>query len=202
MAHPFENIRSEGGDEDRSARWYMKAVREFAANINTPNDVFNSDIGEVTSRLEIGNMYMFRYSPKTRKDLKYFDNFPLILMSEPLRDGFSGINLHYLAPLERASLLDKLLGNTRDSDINRRTRAASDWRIVKNFMRFPEVRPAIKTYLYNNVQGRVMKVHQEHWKAAIFLPVHNFTGAAPTQVWRESRKRPDNRKRRGGLTLG
>ncbi len=202
MANPFQEIKAEAGGQNRSADWYMKAVREYANTINTPVEVFNSGIGEFVNTLDVGYMYMFRYKPKTAAKMKYYDTFPLVLMSEPLPNGFSAINLHYLAPLVRADLLTKLLGRTRDEDINRETKAASDWRIIQNFMRFPEVRPSIKRYLVDQMQGKMLKIHQEHWRAAIMLPVHNFVGAGPSTVWRDSNKRPERKPPTGGSLGG
>ena len=59
MANPFQEIKAEAGGQNRSADWYMKAVREYANTINTPVEVFNSGIGEFVNTLDVGYMYMF-----------------------------------------------------------------------------------------------------------------------------------------------
>ena len=66
MANPFENIRAEAGEQDRSFRWYQTAVQKMANGINTFSEVSRTDIGEFTSVLEPGNMYMFQYDPKLK----------------------------------------------------------------------------------------------------------------------------------------
>ncbi len=195
MANPFENIRTAAGDIDRSAQWYQAAIRKYLEGVNTYAEVLKTDIGEITNKLEVGSMYMFRYDPRHKETLKYYDGFPLVMISEPLPNGFSGINLHYLAPLKRAELLGQLMPqNKQDFQITKQDKLASDWRIVQNFTRFPGARNSIKKYLSNQIQGRLLKVDPEHWKAAIFLPVQNFTGASDRTVWRHSNKIPERKR--------
>lgn len=38
----FRQIRLEAGDVDRSDRWYINAVREFAKGVDNPMSVFSS----------------------------------------------------------------------------------------------------------------------------------------------------------------
>ena len=39
-----------------------------------------------------------------------------------------------------------------------------------------------------HVQSRFLKVEPQHWKAAIFLPTHNFVGANTRTVYQNSNK--------------
>ena len=46
MANQFAQIRAEHDDQIKSDRWYINAVRQFAGGVNTPQDVFASDLGK------------------------------------------------------------------------------------------------------------------------------------------------------------
>ena len=92
---PFTEIRIRAGDTDRSATWYMRQVQNYARHLTNPNELYQSDLGKFVTKLEVGRMYLFEYDPKWKKDLAYYDNFPLIIMVDALPNGFSGINLHY-----------------------------------------------------------------------------------------------------------
>ena len=89
--------------------------------------------------------------PITKADLPYYDQLPLVIISEPTPTGFSGINLHYLSPLLRADLVERLMepvadskeGTTHDDKAVMR----SAWSFIRNFSRFPEVRGSVKKYL-------------------------------------------------------
>ena len=193
MASEFDNIRAQAGDVERSANWYMKTVRNVASGMNTPSEVFGSDLGSYAQTLEIGQMYAFKYDPKHKETLPYYDTFPLVVISEPLPTGFSGINVHYIPPLVRARLLGKLM-EASDLDIDIKSKLRSQWGFIRNFSRFPEVRGSIKKYLTRQVQSRMYKVNPVHWKSAIFLDTQQFVGAQAADIYRINAKRPDRKR--------
>ena len=191
---PFKDIVVAAGDEERSARWYVQAVQQYARGVNSFQEVVRSDLGEAARTLDVGKMYMFSYDPKWKETLPYYDTVPLVIITEPTATGFSGINLHYLAPMLRANLLDKLLpadGGTIDNKSTLR----SAWSFVKNFSRFPEVRGSVKKYLSQNITGRMIEVDPQHWKSAIFLPVQKFVGANERYVYKQTMDKPTRKRR-------
>ena len=66
--------------------------------------------GVKTGKLEEGNMYMMFYDAKTKDKLPYCDRFPLVIPFDTVsvKNGFYGINLHYIAPIARVGLLEQL----------------------------------------------------------------------------------------------
>ena len=193
MATPFQNIRIEAGDRERSAQWYAKTVRNVAGGMNQPSEVFGSDLGEYAKMLEVGQMYAFSYDPRHKETLPYYDTFPLVVIAEPLPTGFSGINLHYLSPMVRARLLGKLMDQS-ESELTERSKMISDWSFIRNFQKYPEVRGSIKKYL-NSQTGRMYKVDPVHWKSAIFLDTAQFVGASPGHVYRQTMAKPERKRR-------
>jgi len=187
MANPFQNIRAAAGEQDRSFRWYQDAVRKMANGINTFAEVSRTDIGEFTNRLEPGNMYMFQYDPKFKDTLPYYDRFPLCLPFDDISNGFVGINFHYLPYMMRAQLLGNRM-NFTDKALTDKSKIEVSWGLLKNFGRFPQVKPSVKKYLYSQVQSRFVKINPEHWRASIFLPTHDFAKATQNQVYRQSRE--------------
>jgi len=187
MANPFQNIRAAAGEQDRSFRWYQTAVRKMANGINTFGEVSRTDIGEFTTKLEPGNMYMFQYDPKFKETLPYYDKFPLCLPFDNMTGGFVGINFHYLPYGMRAQLLGTLL-NFTDKELTEKSKIEVSWSILKNFGRFPGVKPSVKRYLFSQVKSRFVKIDPNHWRASIFLPTHEFEKKSIQQVHRESRE--------------
>tara|TARA_B100001113_G_scaffold59226_1_gene44724 strand:- start:6542 stop:7144 length:603 start_codon:yes stop_codon:yes gene_type:complete len=189
---PFTEIRLRAGDVDKSANWYQQQVRSYARHLTNPNELYQSDLGKFATQLEVGKMYLFEYDPKTKADLPYYDNFPLIIMVDQLPKGFSGINLHYLPPLIRAKLLDKLMPATEmESD----TTLRSSWPQIRNFSRFPELRGAVKKYLSQQA-GKMYEINPFNWKSAIFLPVQQFKGGVgPQEIYRNTMERPERKRR-------
>ena len=190
---PFNDIFAQTNGQERSARWYQAAVRKYASGINTFQEVQNSDLGKVATQLDVGKMYMFAYDPMTKETLPYWDNLPLVVICDPLPTGFSGINLHYLSPLLRANLLDRLMPSVDKVDSDSKLR--SNWSFVRNFSRFPETRKSTKRYLTQQIRGQMIEINPRHWKSAVFLPVQQFQGASASKVYRDTMTKPERRRR-------
>ena len=62
----------------------------------------------ITNFVAPGGMYFFQYDAKHKETLPYWDKYPLIFPFEMKPDGFLGLNLHYLPPTMRASLMSNL----------------------------------------------------------------------------------------------
>lgn len=196
---PFNDIFAQTNGQERSARWYQAAVRKYASGINTFQEVQNSDLGKVATQLEVGKMYMFGYDPMTKETLPYWDNLPLVVICDPLPTGFSGINLHYLSPLLRAELVERLMEPVADSKEGTihddKAVMRSAWSFIRNFSRFPEVRGSVKRYLNTQIRGRLLEINSKHWKSAVFLPVQDFVGASAQTVYRRTMTKPERKRR-------
>jgi len=190
---PFNDIFAQTNGQERSARWYQTAVREYASGINTFQEVQSSDLGKVATQLDVGKMYMFAYDPMTKETLPYWDSLPLVVICDPLPTGFSGINLHYLSPLLRANLLDRLMPSVDKIDSDSTLR--SNWSFVRNFSRFPETRKSTKRYLNQQIRGQMIEINPRHWKSAVFLPVQQFQGASASKVYRDTMTKPERKRR-------
>jgi hypothetical protein len=188
----FNDIQARVGDAEKSVQWYQRAVRDYAQGINTYQEAEGSDLGKVSRRLEVGKMYLYGYNPATAETLPYYDSLPLVVICDPLPTGFSGINLHYLSPLLRANLIDRLMpqaGVITDKSVMR-----SNWSFVKNFSRFPEVRKSVKRYLTTQITGKMLEINPIHWKKAVFLPLQQFTGASAQTVYRNTMMKPERNR--------
>lgn len=186
MANPFENIRTQAGDQNRSFNWYMSAVKKLGGQINSFSAASKTDLGELTTDIEPGSMYLYVYDAKYANTLPYYDRLPLCLPFDDIQGGFAGMNLHYLPPLLRAKLLGNLLDYT-DKKLTEKSKIEVSWSMLKGFSKFPEAKPTVKKYLYSNVKSRFLKIAPEHWKSSIFLPLQTFN-VSVNNVWKDSRE--------------
>ena len=198
----FAEIRAKAGDVERTDRWYQNAIRQMTRGIETPNEVFGTDLGSFETRIEPGNMYLYTYDAKHAETLPYYDRFPLTICIEPLSNiaGFSGINLHYLPPMMRAQVLSALRENVEEYTDDK-TKIRSDWEVVKRFSLFPQVQGAVKKYIFSQVTSRLYKINPLNWRPAIFLPVQQFTGASAQTVYRRTLMQ-EERKKKGSIGMG
>ena len=149
-------------------QWYRNRIKE----LGTPSQAQLIRDGKITGRVNFGALNMFIYDPKLKNKLPYYDTFPLVLPIERYRDGFLGINFHYLPYALRARLLSRLDPNANYSSLN-------NVRLVK---------PTLKRYLNSNVRSRFRKLEEEDFMTAIMLPVQRFKKSSASKVWSESRK--------------
>ena len=149
-------------------QWYRNRIKE----LGTPSQAQLIRDGKITGRVNFGALNMFMYDPKLKNKLPYYDTFPLVLPIERYRDGFLGINFHYLPYALRARLLSRL-------DPNANYSALKNVKLVK---------PTLKRYLNTNVRSRFRKLEEEDFMTAIMLPVQRFRKSSASKVWSDSRK--------------
>ena len=143
---------------------------------------------EPSQREMIGNMYMYMYDPKTKQDLPYYDRFPLVIMIEKYKDGFLGLNLHYLRPDIRAKFLDELMRLAPGKVKSNSRLLKAKYALLQSTRKYKEFRPCIKRYLGSQIRSKVVRVPMTEWEIAIFLPTDQFVKASKTEVWNESIK--------------
>ena len=197
----FRNIAREGirkGQVPGSAMsrdWYRERARDvtdYKANrlMQSHGVLYQKGTKFVTTSIvpeSIGSMVMFFYDPKLKKELPYYDRFPLIFPIEHYSDGFLGINLHYLPHLYRARLMDALY----EVELSGREgvkKLQISYQLLKNATKFRYFKPCVKRYLNNHVRSRFLHVPYDEWDVALMLPLERFQKANKRVVWEDSKK--------------
>ena len=182
MASVFDRIKVRAGDTDRSATWYRSQVNRIASG-KTAGQLFRE--GKLQGRPSVGRLNLFGYNPKLRAKLPYYDIFPLVLPLEPTKGGFMGMNFHYLPPLLRFRLLERMQARASDKRFDSKTKFEVNYDDVKNIK---IVKPTIKKYLYAYCQTGFLRINAHDAAIAIYLPVQRFKKAPEATVYADSRK--------------
>lgn len=192
VAYVFTDILNKASQADiksgtsRARNWLRDQARSTRVS---PRAIMRPDDRSLlTNEARIGRMYFFNYDPKTKKDLPYYDRFPLIFMVGPAEGGFYGINMHYIAPNFRARLMDALYDAMNNQKYDETTRLRISYGILQRASKFKFFKPCLKHYLDNKVQGRFLEVEPKSWDIALFLPVEKFAKKNKQYVFRQSRK--------------
>lgn len=144
-------------------------------------------LGNSNLRFDIGKMVLFKYDPKWKHKLEYYDIYPLIFPIEFYNNGFLGINLHYLPPPSRAVLMDSLYTLlVEKSDISPEDRLNISYQILKGSTRYKNFWPCIKRYLYSHVRSQWSIIPVERWEMVLMLPLARFQKAGEAKVWNDS----------------
>jgi hypothetical protein len=136
-----------------------------------------------------GKMYMFRYIPEGKDTLPYYDEFPLVFILNMYRNGFLGINFHYLPRKYRTDLLLGLDRYRSNDKYDETTRLRINYDLIRNTARLNTAIPIIKRYKNRGIKSNIIQVLPEEWAIASLLPTESFVGASPQRVWKDTRNK-------------
>jgi hypothetical protein len=192
----FDNILIKGSQQGvvpaktKIAReWYRSAAGKLTGNISASTFEKRTDEARKVSSMEFGYMYAFKYDPKHKADLPYYDTFPLIFPVKMESDGFLGINFHYLPPVLRAKLMDALYSTLTNKQYDDSTKVRISYSILQGASKYRYFKPTLKKYLRAHVRSQFLEIQVQEWDIALFLPTESFRKADTGRVWEESRKK-------------
>jgi hypothetical protein len=169
----------------QSFQWLTNKIRDLKGLSAIPGAIAKEDFRH-QRKFMLGCLYYFYYDPKGKDDLPYYDKFPLVLALQRYPDGFLGLNLHYLPIRYRVAFLGKLMQYATFTPENEIKRMKVSYDILVASRRLKEFRPCIKRYLHGHIRSRILAVAPNEWDVAAVLPVHQFKGAKPQEVWEDS----------------
>jgi hypothetical protein len=191
----FDNILIQGARQGiipartvAARDWYRQAAGKLTSNITAGAFEKRTDSARKVSTMEYGYMYAFRYDPKMKKELPYYDTFPLIFPVKMESDGFLGINFHYLPPVLRAKLMNALYSTLTNKKYDDTTKVRISYSILQSASKYRYFKPMLKKYLRSHVRSQFLEIQVNEWDMAIFLPTESFRKADTGRVWEESRK--------------
>ena len=192
----FDNILIQGARQGiipartvAARDWYRSAAGKLMSNISPGVFEKRTDEARKVSSMEFGYMYAFKYDPKTKNDLPYYDTFPLVFPVRMDSDGFLGINFHYLPPVLRAKLMNALYSTLTNKKYDDTTKVKISYSILQSASKYRYFKPMLKKYLRSHVRSQFLEVQVNEWDIAIFLPTESFRKADTGRVWEESRKK-------------
>jgi hypothetical protein len=186
--NPFDQITIRPGDVQRSQKWYQNQVRNLTNAHGQINRVLKRGEYDLDQQVMPGGLYLFKYDPKHKDTLPYYDVMPLVFPFAKMPDGFLALNLHYLPHALRFKLMGALL-QLAMSMTDKQRQARMSWQLLNQASKYPGVNACVKHYLLAHVQTRFMNIHPDQWLAASMMPLEKFVGATSNQVYKDSRRK-------------
>ena len=194
MSNLFKNLEIEAfraGITPRTKQsrdWFRKRLSNISkvGRINR-SDLMKSDSVNLKNRTLVGSMQMFFYDPKHKDTLPYYDAFPLVIVIGPAKNGFLGLNLHYLPPALRAKFLDALMDVTTNEKYNESTIFDITYDMLKSAAKYKHFKHCVKHYLTKQVRSRFARIPAPEWEIATFLPTADWQKASQSQVYKDSK---------------
>jgi hypothetical protein len=175
----------------RAQEWFRKAVKmigDGGKSLPPGTRPLIAAMDKITPR-HTGRLLMYRYDPKLKEILPYYDRFPLILPIRFDNDGFLGLNLHYLPPALRKNLLDAIYRHYKMQHITERKRLQLDYQLLSGSARYRWFKPCVKKYLWKHVRSKFHMVDPREWDMVVTLPLERFEKASKQKVWADSRRK-------------
>lgn len=173
----------------RSRSWYEQQILLLSKKRITPNRILTNNNEALQSRIIPGNLYLYKYDPKYKEELPYYDMFPMVFPWKANKDGFIGLNLHYLPIPLRIKLMDNLLIFKNNDKMDQTTKLKFSWQMIDGMSKFKLAEPCVKQYLYDHVKSPFVKVNSNDWATAMMLPLERFAKTSATKVWKESTRK-------------
>ena len=185
----FQEIKDSAQGRDLSVRWYRNQIRSLGGGRLTGRTVIREGRveGQTRGQPTFGMMNLYYYRPKTDTKLPHYDVFPLVLPIERHRNGFTGLNFHYLPIPLRVQLLDRMKIYATNERMDVFWDLISSSRLVK---------PTVRRYLTRQVKSLFLEIPLDDMLVGILLPVQKFyqgqwkykSPVADRSVWSQSRR--------------
>ena len=181
----FFNVDSK---ERKSLKWFRDNIKYIYGEGDIKRDdlILEANASNISKDKRPGRMFMYRYSPKTKAQLPYWDAFPLVISLDYKPKHVLGLNLHYLPPKHRNIFFAHLLSRVTDKSMNEDARILATYGMLKESMKLKFFKPCIKKYLIRKVVSKVVTVPPEYWSIAVNLPTEAFVKRNKKGVWQDS----------------
>lgn len=159
-------------NSQRSAKWFINKIKD----IRKPNLIRNTP--------KVGGLYLFAYDAKYKDKLPYWDGVPIVIVVQFEKNGFSGLNFHYLPVPERLFLLKLLTGMSSNKS---KTYVKMAYKYLlglsTTIWKF-----AYKKYLYGHMKSKLLTIERAEWEDAVQLPIARFNKKTQRKVFGDFRK--------------
>lgn len=165
-------------------------LRDKATDVRIadPQRVIQQGVDRGRTQLKIGQMFLFKYDPKLKDKLPYYDRYPLIFPISKDSKGFYGLNMHYLPLQFRAILMDNLYQLINNYKNDETTKLRLTYNLLSGAAKFRYYKPCLKHYLNSQVESKFIYIAPNEWDVALFLPLQRFKGASINTVYKDSRR--------------
>ena len=108
--------------------------------------------------------------------MKYYDRFPLTLVLEKYKDGFLGVNFHYLSLEYRFALMSQLWDNVVPdrNNLDEETLIKINYKTIGSLGGLNFYKPCLKRYLYSQLKSQIYHIPATNWINALLLPSERF----------------------------
>lgn len=161
----FEEITKKSEGQTQSKEWYRSNIffsRSMKYEKNPTSmitDERNDEVDEMGGRDQnivrpfpkLFSLMFYEYRAKTRRDLPFYDKYPLSFILDFQPNSFFAVNLHYYSPEQRVSIAQSLSLN-----------------------KIPRFEKGAHKYLLSEVRSPFLDFDVREWDTICLLPIEEF----------------------------
>ncbi len=167
---------------------YERDARQWLKEIERASQLGEAFEDHKVNIVKPGHVYFFVYDPKGKKELSRYDIFPMCVVIRLYKDGWLGLNMHYLPPRLRAKVFDTLQRYRTNDEWDENTKLKMQWRFLMRLAKAPKLRFCVKRYLRRRKRSKFIKLHSAEWYLALFLPYERFKKQKKMTIWNQAKK--------------
>jgi hypothetical protein len=123
----------------------------------------------------IGSLYFYKYDPKLKEILTIYDKYPMAFPIKMYKDGFLGVNMHYLPVGERKEFIKSINEFKTTSDSPRTSVNVELFNDLESSKRIYKMMPqAVKRYLFAHVRSKIIQILPEEYEKAVQLKIDEW----------------------------
>ena len=148
----------------------------------------------------VGEIVLFKYDPKHKKTLPYYDEHPLLLVTDYTNEDFWGINLHYIPPDMRKKLITQLydLKMANMDDYKGYIKKATP--LINAIGSSDLFSHCFKQYkAKGHVKSKFAVIKPSYWKVVSALPLQQFKKQDQSVVWKDAKRLRSRKSRQFGF---
>lgn len=133
----------------------------------------------IPPRFMPGQIVFFKYKPQDKRFLasdKPYDVFPLVIITAVHRDGFEGINLHFISKKWRRKLFNAIETSlpVKKSGNDSLTRLGATYKRLDGPRKFSFFRPCYRQYTVSGFRKRPILIPREFWDVLVDVDLSLF----------------------------
>lgn len=170
-------VKATTGLVKRASKFFGRQVRKAGDVVK--KTTMNQFAWKKVKNVEIGKMYFYGYDPKHKKTLPMYDRLPLVIPIKYYKDGWLGVNLHYLPPTIRFKFLQQLVKIGGNPKLTDNAKLKLSYNLLKGVAKSKYFQPTIHRYLANHLTSQISLVNPSDWEAIVFLPTAQWRKGKP-----------------------
>lgn len=150
--------------KDESLKWWNTHISKYQKKGQLAEDYQKME----RRAIKVGSLITFSYNAKHADKLAFWDKYPCVILFNDFDGFFMGLNLHYVHPQFRKTLLAKVI-ELNKMKIKSDQRFTLAWEQLKMFIKRNGLEISIRKYIKGRMSG-VDYVKGTEWRYVAELP--------------------------------